>query len=162
MGLAPATAGIHPTPPPRNCGGNLDCRELVTGSTLYLPIETPGALFSTGDGHAAQGDGEVSGTAIECPMELCELTFEVRRDLTNRTPWADTPAGWVTLGFSRFDLNEASVIALNEMLDLIQARHQLSREDAICLASVTVQTRVTQMVNGVHGVHCLLPHDAWL
>src|SRR5947209_5245870 len=70
MGNAPAAEGIHSTPPPRRVGGNIDCKELVTGSTLYLPVEVAGALFSAGDGHARQSDGEVSGTAIECPMEL--------------------------------------------------------------------------------------------
>ena len=75
MGMPPDEPGEHSTIPPRACGGNLDCRELVSGSTLYLPIAVDGALFSCGDGHAAQGDGEVSGTAIECPMERAELTF---------------------------------------------------------------------------------------
>ncbi|MDQ7904439.1 acetamidase/formamidase family protein [Phytohabitans sp. ZYX-F-186] len=75
MGMPPAEPGEHSTTPPRAYGGNLDCRELVAGSTLYLPVPVPGGLFSAGDGHAAQGDGEVSGTAIECPMERVELTI---------------------------------------------------------------------------------------
>ena len=79
MGMPPAEPGRHSTIPPRACGGNLDCNELVSGSTLYLPIEVEGALFSCGDGHAAQGDGEVAGTAIECPMERAELTFGLER-----------------------------------------------------------------------------------
>ena len=85
--MAPAAPGSHSTIPPRACGGNLDCRELVSGSTLYLPIEVDGALFSCGDGHAAQGDGEVAGTAIECPMERAELTFALS-DLALTTPIA--------------------------------------------------------------------------
>ncbi len=81
MGMPPDEAGIHDTGPPRFCGGNLDCKELVAGSTLYLPIAVKGGLFSVGDGHALQGDGEVCGTAIECPMERVSLTFRLRDDL---------------------------------------------------------------------------------
>jgi len=161
MGVAPAATGRQPTPPPGAHGGNMDLRELVSGSTLYLPVHVPGALFSVGDGHGAQGDGEVSGTAIECPMEICELTFDVRSDLRLTTPRADTPAGWISLGFST-DLNEATLIALNDMLDLLQARLGLDREATIALASVVVHLHITQIVNGVHGVHALLPHDALL
>src|SRR5207247_9765369 len=80
LGMPPDEPGRHSTSPPRIWGGNLDCKELVAGSTLYLPIPVAGALFSVGDGHAAQGDGEVSGTAIECPMDRVELTFRVRED----------------------------------------------------------------------------------
>lgn len=159
MGLAPAEPGAHPTAPPRNCGGNMDLRELTAGSVLWLPIEVASALFSVGDGHAAQGDGEVSGTAIECPMEEVELTFALRPDLKLRTPRADTAAGLITMGFSR-DLNEATQTALHEMLDLLQARYHLDREAAISLASVVVDLRITQIVNGVEGVHAVLPHDA--
>src|SRR4051794_35550334 len=101
LGMPPDEPGIHSTIPPRATGGNLDCRELVSGSTLYLPIAVRGGLFSTGDGHAAQGDGEVSGTAIECPMERAELTFRLRDDLPLTTPIARTPTGWVTLGGRR-------------------------------------------------------------
>ena len=77
MGMPPDEPGVHSTGPPRRCGGNIDCKELVAGTTLYLPISVDGALFSAGDGHAAQGDGEVSGTAIECPVERAELTLEL-------------------------------------------------------------------------------------
>src|SRR5919204_850681 len=90
LGMPPREAGIHPTAPPRKWGGNLDCKELVAGSTLYLPIPVDGALFSAGDGHAAQGDGEVSGMAIECPLERVELTLDVRRDLALEMPVAET------------------------------------------------------------------------
>ena len=159
LGMPPAEPGLHPTRPPRPCGGNIDCKELVTGSTLYLPVEVEGALFSAGDGHAAQGDGEVSGTAIECPMELAELTFEVRDDLRLSTPRARTPSGWLTLGFHR-DLNEAMALALEAMLDLLEEMHGLPRPEALALASVVVDLRVTQVVNDVRGVHALLPHDA--
>ncbi len=89
MGMPPDEPGRHSTGPPRRCGGNIDCKELVAGTTLYLPISVDGALFSAGDGHAAQGDGEVSGTAIECPVERAELTLELS-ELELRTPIART------------------------------------------------------------------------
>jgi acetamidase/formamidase len=160
LGMPPAETGWHRTAPPRHCGGNLDCKELVAGSTLYLPIAVPLGLFSVGDGHAAQGDGEVSGTAIECPMERVRLTFDLLPDLRLTTPRAETPAGWLTLGFAT-DLHEAAMIALDAMLDLLGERLGLARREALALASVAVDLHVTQLVNdGVLGVHALLPHGA--
>jgi acetamidase/formamidase len=159
LGNAPAEQGCFPTAPPRVTGGNIDCKELVAGSTLYLPIAVPGALFSTGDGHARQGDGEVSTTAIECPMERVELTFDLRPDLHLTTPRAHTPAGWLTFGFDE-DLDEAMYIALDAMLDLLGELHGLDRHTALGLASLVVDLRITQVVNGVRGVHAVLPHDA--
>ncbi|MFN8516058.1 MAG: acetamidase/formamidase family protein [Thermomicrobiales bacterium] len=157
MGVAPDEPGIHSTVPPRITGGNIDCKELVAGSTLYLPIAVPGALFSVGDGHALQGDGEVSTTAIECPMDRVELTFDLRPDLHLTTPRAHTPAGWLTFGFHE-DLNEAMFIALEAMLDLMGELHGLDRHTALGLASLVVDLRITQIVNGVRGVHAVLPH----
>jgi acetamidase/formamidase len=155
MGLAPAAPGRHSTIPPRTCGGNLDCRDLVAGSTLWLPIEVEGALFSCGDGHAAQGDGEVAGTAIECPLERAELTFSLdERSLT--TPVARGADGsWLTLGLHE-DLDEAAFIALNAMLELMAREYDLPRREALALASVHVDLRITQMVNDVRGVHAVL------
>jgi acetamidase/formamidase len=159
LGMPPAEPGIHPTRPPRRCGGNIDCKELVAGSALYLPIAVPGALFSAGDGHAAQGDGEVAGPAIECPMEQVDLTFALRDDLPLHVPYAHTPAGWVTFGLHE-DLNEATLLALDAMLDLLAAQMGIHRKDALALASVAVDLRVTQIVNQVRGVHAVLPHGA--
>lgn len=159
LGMPPDEPGVHLTRPPRVTGGNIDCKELVPGSTLYLPVAAPGAMFSTGDGHAAQGDGEVCGLAIECPMERAELTFELRTDMRVSTPRADTPAGWITFGFDR-DLNEATMLALAAMLDLMGERYGLDRKDALALASVVVDLRITQIVNDVRGVHAVLPHGA--
>ncbi len=159
MGMPPPEPGVHPTWPPRVWGGNLDCKELVAGSTLYLPVPVPGARFSVGDGHAAQGDGEVSSQGIECPMERVELRLALRDDLALRTPRAHTPAGWLTFGFDA-DLQEAAHRAVEEMLALLGEQHALERKDALALASVSVDLRVTQMVNGVCGVHALLPHGA--
>ena len=158
MGVPPAEPGRHSTVPPRRHGGNLDCRELVAGSTLYLPVTVPDALLSVGDGHAAQGDGEVSGTAIECPVEAT-LTVDVLDDLHGldlRTPVAHTPAGWVAMGVAE-DLDTATGHALDAVLDLMGALHGIGRSEALALASMVVDLRVTQVVNEVVGVHALLP-----
>jgi acetamidase/formamidase len=159
MGLPPDEPDWHSTSPPRPCGGNIDCKELVPGSTLYLPVTVPGALFSVGDGHALQGDGEVSETAIECPMDRVELTFTLHPDLHLKTPRAETPIGWLTFGFHT-DLDEAMLTALEAMIELIEQRHHLPRGQALALASLVVDLRITQVVNGVLGVHAVLPHGA--
>lgn len=154
IGLAPAAPGIHATIPPRATGGNLDCKELTAGSTLYLPIEVPGALLSFGDGHAVQGDGEVGGTAIECGMDRVVLTIRLREDMPLAWPQADTPDGWLTFGVHR-DLTEAMLIALNGMLDIMVKRLGVGRAEALALASLIVDLRFTQIVNGVVGVHAI-------
>ena len=162
IGMPPAEPGRHSTIPPRWHGGNLDCRELVAGSTLYLPIPVDGALISVGDAHAAQGDGEVSGTAIECGTERADLTLDVRDDLLGRplaTPVASTPAGWVCMGIGD-DLDEAAAEAMDAMLDLLGALHGVPRSDAMALAGVVVDLRVTQVANQVFGVHAVLPPGA--
>lgn len=159
MGMPAADPGFQPTPPPRVTGGNMDCKELIAGTTLYLPIAVEGGLFSVGDGHAVQGDGEISVTAIECPMDRVELTFDLLDDMPLTTPVANTPAGWLALGFDR-DLNEAAVFALEAMLVQMKRLYGLERLDALALASLTVDMRITQVVNGVRGVHAVLPHGA--
>ncbi|GAE37233.1 acetamidase/formamidase family protein [Halalkalibacter akibai] len=157
MATAPKEVGMHSTIPPRYCGGNIDCKELVKGSSLFLPIVVEGGLFSVGDGHAAQGDGEVSGQAIECPMDVVDLTFIVHKDLSLKMPRAKTPTGWVTFGFHE-DLNEATVMALDEMIALIQQLYDVDKVEATALASVSVDLRITQIVNQVKGVHAILPN----
>ena len=159
MGVAPAEPGVHSTSPPRYCGGNIDCKELGRGSTLFLPISVEGALFSIGDGHAAQGDGEVSGTAIECPMDLVDITLTVRDDIKLSMPRAKTPAGWIAFGFNE-DLNLAAAEALNGIVEWIQEMYKLGKSEALALSSAVVDLRVTQIVNGVKGVHAILPHGA--
>ncbi|HEX4060031.1 MAG TPA: acetamidase/formamidase family protein [Streptosporangiaceae bacterium] len=159
LGLPPAEPGEHPTQPPRAAGGgNIDCRELVAGSTLYLPVTVPGARLCLGDGHAAQGDGEVAGTAIECAMRT-----EVVLDLVTGRPvpgiHAVTPAGRITFGFSE-DLNEAMGDALDAMLTWLQSLYGLDKPAALALASPSVDLRVTQVANGVWGVHAVLPDGA--
>jgi acetamidase/formamidase len=160
LGMPPADPGIHATAPPRPSGGNIDCKELVAGTTLFLPIPVDGALFSAGDGHAAQGDGEVSGTAIECPAEA-QLTLGVRDDLQLVWPIARTGDAWLTFGFDEH-LGVAARIAVDGMLDLMEREHGMSRPDALAFASVVVDLRVTQVVNGVLGVHAVLRDDVLL
>jgi acetamidase/formamidase len=157
MGMPPPEAGIHSTVPPRIWGGNMDCKELVVGTKLYLPISVDGALFSVGDGHAVQGDGEVSTTAIECPMEHVELAFNVLDDFPLTSPVANTPNGWLAMGFHE-DLDEATYIALEAMFALMQRLWNYERLDAIALASLAVDLHITQIVNKVRGVHAMLPH----
>ena len=159
MGMPPDEPGLHSTAPPRVTGGNLDCKELIVGSTLYLPIAVPGGLFSVGDGHGVQGDGEVCGTAIECPIERVELTFRLLPELRLATPRAEVAGGWITLGFDE-DLDEAMYRALEGMLELMEEKHGLTRRDALALASLVVDLRVTQIVNGIKGIHAFLPHGA--
>jgi acetamidase/formamidase len=159
LGMPPAEPGAHPTIPPRPTGGNIDCKELVEGSTLLLPIAVAGGLFSAGDGHAAQGDGEVGQMAIECPLDLVRLTLTVRQDLSLETPVARTPSAWLTFGFDA-SLDEAMVQALNAMLDLMERELDVDRKEALALASVVVDLRVTQVVNRVVGVHARLADEA--
>jgi acetamidase/formamidase len=155
VGMPPPEPGIHPTSPPRRWGGNIDCTELVAGSTLYLPIPVVGGLLSAGDGHARQGDGEVSQLAIECPVGRARLTLELVDGLELANPVARTEDAWVTFGFDE-DLDEAAAQAVEGMLALMGRELGLERLDALALASVVVDLRVTQVVNGVKGVHAVL------
>ncbi len=159
IGLAPGETGIHKTQPPYRTGGNIDCKELVKGSSLFLPVEAEGALLSFGDGHALQGDGENSGTAIECPMDFVSLTVILHKDMELHMPKAKTPKGWITFGFSE-DLNKAAATALSEMIELLQQFYGLSKTEAVALSSVAVDLHVTQVVNQVKGIHAILPHGA--
>jgi acetamidase/formamidase len=159
LGMPPPEPGVHPTAPPRRWGGNIDCKELVAGTTLFLPIPVDGALFSAGDGHARQGDGEVSQTAIECPLDRLALTLSVEDRHELSTPIAWTPDAWLTFGFDE-DLDEAAALAIDAMLELMRRELEIDRVDALALASVVVDLRVTQLVNGVKGVHAVLRHDA--
>jgi len=157
----PATSspGVHSTIPPRRWGGNIDCKELLAGTTLFLPIAVDGALLSAGDGHAAQGDGEVSQLAIEAPVERAQLTLSVRDDLSLTAPIAWTPEAWLTFGFDE-DLDEAAALAVDGMLQLMGREYGLERREALALASVVVDLRVTQLVNGAQGIHARLAHEA--
>jgi acetamidase/formamidase len=158
IGMPPPEPGVHPTRPPRRFGGNIDCKLLVAGTTLFLPIPVDGALLSAGDGHGAQGDGEVSGTAIECPLERAQLTLDVQ-DLELRSPIARTPNSWITFGFDE-DLDLAAEQCLATMLDLMERDLALERTHALALASVAVDLHITQIVNLSKGVHAVLSDDA--
>ena len=160
LGMPPDEPGDHSTIPPRRSGGNIDCKELVAGTTLYLPIPVDGALFSAGDGHAAQGDGEVSGTAIEAPV-AARVTLDLRDDLLLEWPAARIDGAWLTFGFDEH-LGRAAKIAVDGVLDLMEREHGLARGDALALASVVVDLRVTQVVNQVVGVHAVLRDDVFL
>ena len=156
LGLAPGEPGEHSTVPPRpGTGGNIDCRELVAGSTLHLPVEVDGALLSLGDGHAAQGDGEVGGTAVETAMTT-ELVVDLVRDRPVAGVHAETPAGRITFGFDA-DLNAATAEALAAMVTWVQVLHGLDRTTALALASTVVDLRITQVANRTWGVHAVLP-----
>ncbi|MFL5913471.1 MAG: acetamidase/formamidase family protein [Gaiellaceae bacterium] len=154
IGMPPPEPGEHSTGPPRKWGGNIDCKELVAGTTLYLPIPVEGALLMAGDCHGAQGDGEVSGTAIEAPLERATLTLELS-DLELRSPIARTRDAWLAFGFDE-DLDLAAEQAMATMLDLMERELDIPRREALALASVSVDLRVTQIVNGAKGVHAIL------
>jgi acetamidase/formamidase len=162
VGMPPPEDGHHSTASPRIWGGNIDCKDLVAGTRLYLPIPVEGGLFSFGDGHAAQGHGEVSVTAIECPMDSVRLKFELLDDLKIDTPRARTPDGWLTFGFHS-DLEQATLIALDAMVSLLMTQYNLeSRKQAVGLATAIVDLHITQIANPIMGVHATLPHDALL
>ena len=159
IGTTPAEPGQHSTIPPRpGHGGNVDCRSLVAGTTLFLPVHVPGALLCLGDGHAAQGDGEVCGTAVECGTTT-ELTVAVAPDPALPSVHAVTPSERVTFGFDA-DLNAATDTALDDMVTWVAAEHALDRSTALALLSPCLDLRVTQVANGTWGVHALLRHDA--
>lgn len=154
IGMPPDEPGEHSTIPPRAAGGgNIDCRELIAGATLYLPVTVP--LLYLGDGHAAQGDGEAGGTAIECPMTT-EVTIDLAADRPLRSIHAETPAGRITFGFDA-DLNAAMGDALDAMVCWLQALLDLGKSKALALASTCVDLRITQVANQTWGVHAILP-----
>lgn len=155
--VAPDSVQPVPTHLPGNHGANLDCKEIVTGSTLYLPVFVDGALFSVGDGHAAQGDGESGCTALECPLRAITLRFSLLEEAIE-APVCNSPNGWITFGFDT-DLTNAAYQAHRRMVDLMQRLYAITYEEALNLSSMLVDLRITQIVNGVRGVHAVLPHD---
>lgn len=156
IGVAPPIqTGRISSGPPWIHTGNMDNKELIAGTTLYIPVHTKGALLSIGDGHAGQGDGEVCLTALETSLRG---TFQllVRKRLNLRWPRAETPTHYMTMGFHE-NLEEAAKIAVDEMLDFLVTERHLSRDNAYILASDAVDLRITQLVDGKKGVHALLP-----
>ncbi|MCA9838299.1 MAG: acetamidase/formamidase family protein [Trueperaceae bacterium] len=155
IGVAPAEAGHHSVVPPRHCGGNMDIRDLGAGVNLYLPVQVSGALFSVGDTHAAQGDGEVCGTAIESPMEIT-LGFDLIKGANLHSPQFETPGPvtrhldekgyYVTTGIGP-DLFKASQDAVRSMIDHLGKTYKLSPEDAYLLCSVACDLRISEIVD---------------
>ena len=168
MGVGPGEPGRVNTIPPRINGGNIDVRQLVAGSTVYLPVLVPGALFSVGDTHAAQGDGEVCGTAIEAPMTV-RLRFTARRDLQVKELRYSAPASvnrrsasFNTTGHSP-DLMGAAKTAVRHMIDHLHAEKGLSRADAYALCSVAVDLKISEVVDAPNWiVSASLPLDIFV
>jgi acetamidase/formamidase len=155
IGVAPPpVTGRISSRPPGWHGGNLDNKDLVVGSTLYLPVHVPGALLSIGDGHAMQGDGEVTGTALETSLRG---TFEVRVRKGQRLRWprAETPTHYITMGLSE-DLDEATRLATREMVEFLVTEKGLSRDEAFALCSLAADLHVTQAVDQTKGVHATI------
>lgn len=154
MGVAPAGGKID-TAPPFVHAGNMDNKELVAGTTLYIPVAAKGALFQAGDGHAAQGNGEVDITALETYLSGT-FRFVVHKDRHLLWPRAETPTHYISMGFSK-DLKEATTLALRDMIAFLMEEKKLSRDDAYMLSSVAVDMEITQLVDGNVGVHAMLP-----
>jgi acetamidase/formamidase len=156
IGVAPpASAGKINSGPPGVHAGNLDNKELVAGTTLYIPVHVPGALFEVGDGHAGQGNGEVDRNALETSLTGV-FQFIVRHDMHLTWPRAETPTHYITMGLSP-DLLEATKGAVRETIDFLVNEKKLTREDAYTLASVAVDFDITQAVDGTLGVHGMIP-----
>jgi acetamidase/formamidase len=156
MGVAPPPAfGKYDSTPPTIIGGNMDNKELVEGTTLYLPVNVAGALFEIGDGHAGQGNGEVDVTAMETSL-VGELQFIVRKDLKLAYPRAETPTHYISMGFDD-DLSIAAHKAVRNMVDFLVAEKHMSRDDAYMLVSVAGDVDVTELVDRNKGVHVMLP-----
>lgn len=161
MGVAPPrSAGRINSAPPWIHAGNLDNRELVAGTTLYIPVHVAGALFEVGDGHAGQGNGEVDITALETSL-TGTLQLIVRKDLRLRWPLAETPTHWITMGMDT-SLTAATKIAVREAIEFLSHEFPgraviLSRDDAYMLTSVAGDVTITQLVDGNVGVHVLIP-----
>jgi acetamidase/formamidase len=156
MGVAPPPDfGRYDSTPPTISGGNMDNKELVEGTTLYLPVFNEGALFEIGDGHAGQGNGEVDVTAMETSL-VGTLQFVVRKDLKIAYPRAETPTHYIAMGFDD-DLSIAAHKAVREMVDFLVNEKHLSRDDAYMLTSVAGDVDVTEVVDRNKGVHVMLP-----
>ena len=156
MGVAPPpSAGRVSSNPPSIHAGNLDNKELVAGTTLFIPIHVAGALFEVGDGHAAQGDGEVDQTAIETSLRG-KLQLIVRKDMKLKWPLGETPTHMITMGTDT-SLTVATRVAVQEMVDYLSSSRGLTRTDAYRLASIAADLRITQLVDGNVGVHMMVP-----
>ena len=151
-GVAPDVAGRVSSVPPGLHGGNIDNWRIGAGATMYYPVQVPGALFSVGDPHVSQGDGEISGTAIEASLDVL-FQVRVRKDFQFPSPLLETPLYWIVHGFDE-DLNVAMRNASLDMMRLLTEQRKLSRDDAYSLMSVASDFAVTQVVDGRQGIHC--------
>jgi len=156
----PKEAGRWNSAPPWIHGGNLDNKELVEGASLFIPVHIKGALFEIGDGHAAQGNGEVDITAIETSL-IGKLQFTVHKGTTLHWPRAETSTHIITMGCDR-DLNAATHIAVREMISYLMGEKKMSQADAYMLCSVAVDVDITQLVDGNVGVHAMLPKSIFV
>jgi acetamidase/formamidase len=156
IGVAPPLlSGRISSGPPGFHGGNLDLKEVGEGARIFLPVHVTGALLSIGDGHAMQGDGEVSGTAIETSLATT-LEIVLHKEMHLRWPRVETATHVITVGLDP-DLDEASKMAVREMVEYLAAERKMSRDDAYVLCSIAVDLRVTQTVDGTKGIHAMLP-----
>lgn len=156
MGVAPEESkGRINSGPPADHAGNLDNKDLIAGTTLFIPVHVPGALFEVGDGHAGQGNGEADITALETSL-VGTFQFVVRKDLHLKGPRGETPTHWIAMGLDP-DLNLAMINAVRDAIDFLVTEKHLSREDAYALCSVAVDFNVTQAVDGTKGVHGMIP-----
>ncbi|MGI4757759.1 MAG: acetamidase/formamidase family protein [Janthinobacterium lividum] len=156
MGVAPS-AGRVDSAPPFSHAGNMDLKELVAGTTLYIPVAAKGALFVAGDGHAGQGNGEVDITAMETFL-TGTFKFVVHKHKEMLWPRAETPTHYISMGFSP-DLKEATEHALRDMIDFLVTEKHMTRDDAYMLSSVAVDMDITQLVDGNVGVHAMCPKN---
>jgi acetamidase/formamidase len=154
MGIAPPSGRIDSAPPYIHAG-NMDNKELVEGTTLFLPVHVKGALFEVGDGHAGQGNGEVDITAMETSLTGTFL-FIVHKGKQLNWPRAETPSHYITMGFNQ-DLTKATELAVRDMIDFLVTEKHLSRDDAYMLTSIAVDVDITQLVDGNKGVHAMCP-----
>ena len=154
MGLSPGNGKVD-SAPPFSHAGNMDNKELVAGTTLYIPVAAKGGLFVAGDGHAGQGNGEVDITAMETFL-TGTFKFVVHKQKALSWPRAETPTHYITMGFSP-DLKEATEHALRDMIDFLVEEKHMTRDDAYMLSSVAVDLDITQLVDGNVGVHAMCP-----
>ena len=157
MGVAPPSAGRLNSGPPWMHAGNMDNKELVAGTTLFIPVFAKGALFEVGDGHAGQGNGEVDITALETLL-TGTFKFVVHKGERLLWPRAETPTSYISMGFDE-DLKTATEMAVRNMIDFLVKEKHLSREDAYALTSVAVDVDITQLVDGKVGVHAMCPKN---
>ena len=158
-GVAPAVDERLSTIPPGLHGGNIDNWRIGAGATMYYPVQVKGALFSVGDPHISQGDGEISGTAIEASLDVL-MQIIVRKDFSFPSPLLETPEYFIVHGFNE-DLNLAQKNAALDMLHLLTEEQGLSRNDAYSLMSVAADFGVTQVVDGTQGIHCRIDRSVF-